>query len=39
VNENVKNIENTKNIDNHQLDEIMNNVAANFVDIHKFLKT
>jgi hypothetical protein len=32
-NENVKNIENIDNIESQKLDEIMNDIAADFVDI------
>jgi hypothetical protein len=37
-NENVRNIENIDNIESQQLDEIMNDIAADFVDIPEIFK-
>jgi hypothetical protein len=37
-NENVENIEDIDNIERQQLDEIMNDIGANFVDILKIFK-
>jgi hypothetical protein len=37
-NENVRNVENIDNIESQQLDEIMNDIAADFVDIPEIFK-
>jgi hypothetical protein len=37
-NENVENIENTDNVESHKLDEIMNDIEADFIDIPKNIK-
>jgi hypothetical protein len=37
-NENIKNIEDTDNVESHKLDEIMNDIGADFVDILEIFK-